>query len=197
MRQNPEAQTRRGLMQENLTRQRSRKLGALTCQLPLRRDSGELWLVRQECERQKCERHQCEANSANANSAKGSTVRMRQECECQMCECQQCDATSVRKKCDRCANDNSAKRTLCRDMHALLYRQTPEFWGSSKPLFSINNPFPNHNLTEIPLYPHPNPRTKTVWRVIRIDFHVPVFRRSVGLSDPTLTLTNPREKERD
>ena len=74
-------------------------------------------LVRQECERQKCERHQCEANSANANSAKGSTVRMRQECECQMCECQQCDATSVRKKCDSSANDNSAKRALCPDMH--------------------------------------------------------------------------------
>ena len=87
-----------------------------------------LVLVRQQCERQKCERHQCEANSANANSAKGSTVRMRQECECQMCECQQCDATSVRKKCDSSANDNGAKRTLCRDMHARLYRQKPEFW---------------------------------------------------------------------
>ena len=70
------------------------------------------------------------ANSANANSAKRSTGRMRQECECQMCKCQQCDATSVRKKCDSSANDNNAKRTLCRDMHCFtdLKVEKPEFW---------------------------------------------------------------------
>ena len=72
--------------------------------------------------------------------------------------------------------------------------------GSSKPLFSPNsNPFPNPNLTEMTLpnpNPHPNPKTKTVWRVIRIHGG-PVFRRSVGLNDPTLTLTLTRERNRE
>ena len=126
-------------------------------------------LVRQECERQKCERHQCEANSANANSAKGSTVRMRQECECQMCECQQCDATSVRKKCDRCANDNSAKRTLCRDTHALLYRQKPEFWDRQS---HFSPPItPSLTITELKYpYPYPNPRTVKRFGMERLSY---------------------------
>ena len=90
-------------------------------------------------------------------------------------------STSVRKKCDSSANDNSAKTTLCRDM---LYRQKPEFWDRQCHFFSPNvNPFPYHNLTEIPYpnpNPHPNPRTKTVWRVIRIDFHGLFFDDLLG-----------------
>ena len=46
----------------------------------------------------------------NANSAKEPIVRMRQICEGQVCECQQYDATAVRKKCDNCPNEKSAKR---------------------------------------------------------------------------------------
>ena len=142
--------------------------------------------------------------SANDTSAKPTvrmpTVRMRQECECQMCECQQCDATSVRKKCDRCANDNSAKRTLCRDMHALRYRLKPEFWDRQSHFSPLITPSLTITWLKYP-YPHPNPRTKTVWRVIRIDFHVHLFfddlLGSVTLPLPQLTWERKRETERE
>ena len=76
--------------------------------------------------------------SANDTSAKPTvrmpTVRKGQQCEWDKSANVKCaNANSAmrhrcEKKCDSSANDNSAKRTLCRDMHALLYRQKPEFW---------------------------------------------------------------------
>ena len=110
----------------------------------------------------------------------------------------------------RCENSATAVRmTTVRKGHCAVicmhcFTDKTRVLGSSKPLFSLNsNPFPNPNLTEMTLpnpNPHPNPRTKTVWRVIRIHFHHvhgPVFRRSVGLSDPTLTLTLTGERKRE
>ena len=76
--------------------------------------------------------------SANVKCANASSA-MRHWCEK--------SATAVRMTTVR-------KRTLCRDMHVLLYRQIlkDRVLGSSKPLFSPkSNPFPNHILTEIPL----------------------------------------------
>ena len=123
----------------------------------------------QQCECQQCER----VNSANETRVRMPNVRMPTvRCDIgakkvrQVCEWQQCEKDTV-------------------PWHACACTALPtRAWvlGLSKPLFFPNNPFPNQNLTEIPLCPHPNPRTKTVWRVIRIDNHVPVFRRSVGLS---------------
>ena len=71
---------------------------------------------------QQCER----VNSANETRVRMSNVRMPPV---------RCDIGA--KRCDSSANGNSAKRTLCRDMHALLYRKKPEFWDRQIHFFPL------------------------------------------------------------
>ena len=106
-------------------------------------------LVRQECERQKCERHQCEANSANANSAKGSTVRRDKSANVNSANA----SSAMRHRCEKSAT--AVRMTTVRKRHCAVTCFTGKNPSSGivKATFLplCNPPFPNHNLTEMPL----------------------------------------------
>ena len=140
-------------------------------------------LVRQGCERQKCERHQCEANSANANSAKGSTVRRDKSANVNSANA----SSAMPHRCEKSAT--AVRMTTVRKRHCscavtCFTGKSPSSGIVKATFLPLCNPFPNHNLTEMPLpkpsNPHPNPRTKTGWRVIRIDFHGLFFDDLLG-----------------
>ena len=108
-------------------------------------------LVRQECERQKCERHQCEANSANANNAKGSTVRRDKSANVNSANA----SSAMRHRCEKSAT--AVRMTTVRKRHCSCavtcftgMRKSPSSGIVKATFLPLCNPFPNHNLTEIP-----------------------------------------------
>ena len=105
-------------------------------------------LVRQECERQKCERHQCEANSANANSAKGSTVRRDKSANVNSANA----SSAMRHRCEKSAT--AVRMTTVRKRHCAVTcfsRKSPSSGIVKATFLPLCNPFPDHNLTEMPL----------------------------------------------
>ena len=108
----------------------------------------EFTLVRQECERQKCERHQCEANSANANSAKGSTVRRDKSANVNSANA----SSAMRHRCEKSAT--AVRMTTVRKRHCAVTcftGKSPSSGIVKATFLPLCNPFPNHNLTEMPL----------------------------------------------
>ena len=143
------------------------------------------------CLRLSLVRQECEANSANANSAKGSTVRRDKSANVNSANA----SSAMRHRCEKSAT--AVRMTTVRKRHCVVTcftGKSPSSWIVKATFSPYVNPFPNHNLTEIPYpnpNPHPNPRTKTVWRVIRIDFHGLFFDDLLGSVTYVYPYPNP------